>query len=63
LFAPEHMRAARAAMLQAALQAFFMDVQADDCDGLLITLHIVDGDLSIEATQMRQGQPMVEWTL
>lgn len=63
MFAPEHMRAARAAMLQAALAAFFMDVQDDGCDEITINLQNVDGDLVIGATQFSKGVAVVEWVL
>jgi hypothetical protein len=63
MFAPEHMRAARAAMLQAALAAFFMDVQDDGCDEIQIVMRAHEGDLVICATQLRLGMEVMEWVL
>lgn len=61
--APEALRAARVAMLQAAVAAFFMDVQDDGCDAVLINARAVAGDLEITATQTARGAAVIEYSL
>lgn len=64
MFPIEHMRAARAAMLRAALAAFFADVLDDGSDHLTIE---VEGDgfgsFNIDITQLHNGVPTVGYSL
>lgn len=61
--APEALRAARVAMLQAAVAAYYMDVQDDGCDGLVIEAHPVAGELSITATHSARGVAVIQYSL
>jgi len=63
MFDPQALKAARVAMLQAAVAAFFMDVQEDGCDALVIDARAVDGDLLITATQSACGVGVIEFSL
>lgn len=58
MFQPEHMRSARAAMLQAAIAAFFMDCMDDGSDELTLVVSFVDGRVVVDATECRGGQPV-----
>lgn len=63
MFDPATMRAARAAMLQAALAAFFADVEDDNDDALEIRAIRVSGRLEIDVTQTHHGMPSTGYSL
>lgn len=63
MFDPQALKAARVAMLQAAIAAFFMDVQDDGCDAFVIEARALDGDLVITATQTARGVGVIEFSL
>lgn len=63
MFDPQALKAARVAMLQAAVAAFFMDVQDDGCDAIVIEARALDGDLVITATQTARGVGVIEFSL
>lgn len=63
MFPPEHMRAARAAMLQAAIAAFFMDCVDDGADELTIVVTMDAERVNIDCIEAGRGGPIAGFNL